>query len=245
MKKRLLIAALSVVMAVSSLSGCGKKDAEETIVVDMNKDWTKEYDHFFENADLFQNINMKVMFVAGNFARFGLNMDVSISGQNMYMGLSKVSGNNVGYKLGMYTNEKGEVILGAGQGDFAYYKFSMTPDQIEQYQSTFTEYTKSVGEFDQFEEGIGYLREETDLDGTIYDILGGHKEQDGVAVDYEYYVNRRTQTLEKCKMNSNSGDMINIAITKIDKIDFPTNLTDGNDSQFYSSYVSAVQKLLQ
>lgn len=246
MKKRLLIAALSVVMAVSSLSGCGKKVAEEIVVVDMDKDWTKEYDHFLENPDVLNNVSMKITFVSGESARLGLSADIAISGKNMSMIMTKVTGANAGGLFGMYiSGEDGTVIAGAGKGDIQWMKLPVDENQKAQYVEMIDQTWAQVANFDQAAEGVQYLREETDIDGTIYDVIGGKKMADnGQEGEYEYYIDRAHQRIAKVK-STVGMESISIGVTPIDGIEFPKNATEVTEKQFATNLATGMMAMYQ
>jgi len=247
MKKRLLIAVLTVVMAASSLTGCGeKKEAEETVVIDMNKDWSKEYDHFFENPEVLNNVTMKITFVSGQSAKLGLSADISISGKTMSMMMTKVTGANAGGRFGMYIDgEDGTVIAGAGKGEIQWMKMPVDENQKAQYIEMIDQTWAQVASFDQAAEGMQYLREETDLDGTIYDVIGGKKMADnGQEGEYEYYVDRAHQRIAKVK-STVGMETISIAVTPIDGIEIPKDATEVTQQQFAMNLSAGLMTMYQ
>lgn len=244
MKKRLLITVMAMVMAVSSFSGCGSKADEETAVVDMNKDWSKEYDHYLEQPGIMDNISLSMVFVSGPGAKSGANVSLSRSGKNIYMSLNKVSGSNVGASFGIYVLEDGTVIAGAGKDDIEWLKTTLDDRQKEYYLATFDQMGGDLMDSEHAQGGVSYIREETDLDGTIYDVIGGHEEKDGTSGDYEYFINRKTQELAKIKVISDTNIMQGI-ITKIDGIDVPKNVTEVEEQKFVTKMAYELTTMMQ
>ncbi len=227
MKKKVLTTFLVTVMAITTITGCGKKDEETKASVDNqmsqestiendaveSKDWSKAYDEYFKNVEEHIADENTLTIMDGSSSGIEMKVEVATLSDVSYMSM------DIGVcSLDMY-GYSDKVYIRTNYGDADVWQ--VAPVSSKEEATALTEGSASTAIIDNNACEFKGYKEETTIDGVVYDVLEASYETEGNLMDVLVYVERDTQKLRKLEGEDEVMGELCVEIKDITEIPLP------------------------
>lgn len=238
MKKKILATFLVTLMVVTTITGCGKKEEETKTVVENqaqqesaasttenvvedSKDWSKAYTEYFKTVE--DHISKENTLTVMDATTSGFNMKIEVASLSdlsyMAMDVGTFSIDLYGYSDKVYAC--------SNLGDADIWQF--TPVNSREEANALTEGSSSTPVIDNTAcEYKGY-KEETTIDGKVYDVLEASYNNEGAPLDVLVYVERDTQKLRKMESINSEVEKFVVDIKDITEITLPAEAANATE----------------
>ncbi len=225
MKKRILATFLVTVMAVTTITGCGKKEDETGAsvenqkenqtenVVDEKKDWSKAYDEYLQNVEDHITNENTLTIMDGSSSGIEMKIEIATLSDVSYMAM------DIGVcSLDMYGySDKVYICTNYGETDV----WQVAPVSSKEEAIALTEGSVSTAIIDNNACEFKGYKEETTIDGVVYDVLEASYDNEGNLMDVLVYVERDTQKLRKLEGSDEEMGELCVEIKDITEIPLP------------------------